>query len=120
MHEEKWQVWTSPAHLLVDTTDPADLVAARTAVQTVLTETDSAINTFDPTSELATINATGAGTYTLSPTLTHILTEAITAYERTSGAFDPPASPPLAAPTATAFTSPPAPTATSSPATRSQ
>ncbi|WP_237187910.1 FAD:protein FMN transferase, partial [Rothia nasimurium] len=91
MHEEKWQVWTSPAHLLVDTTDPADLVAARTAVQTVLTETDSAINTFDPTSELATINATGAGTYTLSPTLTHILTEAITAYERTSGAFDPPA-----------------------------
>lgn len=89
MLAENWQVWTSPAQLLIDSTNEADLAAASAAVRGVLTETNAAINTFEPTSELATINTAGGGTYTLSATLAQVLAQAITAYERTGGAFDP-------------------------------
>ncbi|WP_185174635.1 FAD:protein FMN transferase [Rothia nasimurium] len=89
MLAENWQVWTSAAELLVDSSREADLAAASAAVRGVLAETNAAINTFEPTSELATINAAGGGTYMLSATLAQVLAQAITAYERTGGAFDP-------------------------------
>ncbi|MBF0809159.1 FAD:protein FMN transferase [Rothia nasimurium] len=84
MLAENWQVWTSPAQLLIDSSNEADLAVASAAVQGVLIETNAAINTFEPTSELATINAAGEGTYTLSATLAQVLAQAITAYPRTS------------------------------------
>ncbi|WP_421083082.1 FAD:protein FMN transferase [Rothia nasimurium] len=93
----RWTVWTSPAHLILDTPSQASLHAATLAVHRVLDTLEQAVNTFDPTSELARINASGAGTYNLSPTLTQVLTLALTAYDTTAGAYDPRV-PPLGGP----------------------
>lgn len=50
MLAENWQVWTSPAQLLVDSNRKADLAAASAAVRGLLSETNAAINTFESTS----------------------------------------------------------------------
>lgn len=89
MQQTSWTLWTSPATLTVDTTEYRVIDKALAAVHRVTSQVDQAINTFDPTSELSRINASGAGTYTLSTTLTQLLGHALQAHHLTAGAFDP-------------------------------
>lgn len=89
MHYTNWTLWTSPATLAIDTNKEQVIDKALAAVHETTSKINQAINTFDPKSELARINASGTGTYTLSNTLTQIIGHALEAHKLTAGAFDP-------------------------------
>ena len=81
-----WDLWSTRARLVV--TNPAMLAQAREVVDSYLAKVDDAANRFREDSEISRLTDR-PGPVTLSPTLTHLMTEALAAAELTDGDVDP-------------------------------
>ncbi|MDX6300316.1 MAG: FAD:protein transferase [Nocardioidaceae bacterium] len=81
-----WELWSTRARLVV--TDPGQLAPAFTLVESYLALVDDAANRFREDSEIRRLGAR-SGWVTLSPTLTDLVAEALTAAELTDGDVDP-------------------------------
>ncbi len=81
-----WDLWSTHARLVV--TNPAMLSPARELVDSYLAKVDDAANRFREDSEISRLVGR-PGPVTLSPTLTHLMTEALAAAELTDGDVDP-------------------------------
>ena len=81
-----WDLWSTRARLVV--TNPAMLTQARELVDSYLAKVDDAANRFREDSEISRLVGR-TGPVTLSPTLTHLMTEALAAAELTDGDVDP-------------------------------
>ncbi|MEP7090810.1 MAG: FAD:protein FMN transferase, partial [Nocardioidaceae bacterium] len=82
----EWELWSTRARLVV--TNPGVLAPARELVDSYLAKVDDAANRFREDSEISRLTE-ASGWVTLSPTLTHLMTEALAAAELTDGAVDP-------------------------------
>ncbi len=81
-----WDLWSTRARLVV--TNPAMLAPARELVDDYLAKVDDAANRFREDSEISRL-VDRPGPVTLSPTLTHLIAEALAAAELTAGDVDP-------------------------------
>ena len=82
----EWELWSTRARLVV--TNPGVLGAARELVDSYLAEVDDAANRFREDSEIRRLVGR-SGWVTLSPTLTHLMAEALAAADLTDGDVDP-------------------------------
>jgi len=82
----EWELWSTRARLVV--TNPGVLAAARELVDSYLAQVDDAANRFREDSEIRRLVGR-TGWVTLSPTLTHLMSEALAAAELTDGDVDP-------------------------------
>ena len=82
----EWELWSTRARLVV--TDPGVLGSARELVDSYLAQVDDAANRFRGDSEICRL-AQRSGEVTLSPTLAHLVAEALAAAELTDGDVDP-------------------------------
>lgn len=82
----EWELWSTRARLVV--TNPGVLAPARELLDTYLGQVDDAANRFREDSEIRRL-ADRTGWVTLSPTLTHLMAEALAAAELTDGDVDP-------------------------------
>jgi thiamine biosynthesis lipoprotein len=82
----EWELWSTRARLVV--THPGVLSAARELVDSYLARVDDAANRFRDDSEIRRLGQR-SGVVTLSPTLTHLLEQALAAAELTDGDVDP-------------------------------
>lgn len=82
----EWELWSTRARLVV--TNPGVLGAARELVESDLADVDDAANRFREDSEIRRL-ADRSGWVTMSPTLTHLMTEALAAAALTDGDVDP-------------------------------
>ena len=82
----EWELWSTRARLVV--TDPGVLTSARELVDSYLAKVDDAANRFRADSEISRLTER-SGWVTLSPTLTHLLEEALAAARMTDGDVDP-------------------------------
>jgi thiamine biosynthesis lipoprotein len=82
----EWELWGTRARLVV--TNPGVLGAARELVDSYLADVDDAANRFREDSEIRRLVGR-SGWVTLSPTLTHLMTEALVAADLTDGDVDP-------------------------------
>ena len=82
----EWELWSTRARLVV--TNPGVLGAARELVDSYLADVDDAANRFREDSEIRRLVGR-SGWVTLSPTLTHLMAEALAAADLTDGDVDP-------------------------------
>ena len=82
----EWELWSTRARLVV--TNPGVLSSARELVESYLAQVDDAANRFREDSEISRLTER-AGWVTLSPTMTHLLEEALAAARMTDGDVDP-------------------------------
>ena len=82
----EWELWSTRARLVV--TNPGMLTTARELVDSYLAKVDDAANRFRADSEISRLTER-SGWVTLSPTLTHLLEEALAAARMTDGDVDP-------------------------------
>ena len=82
----EWELWSTRARLVV--TNPGVLGAARELVDSYLADVDDAANRFREDSEIRRLVGR-SGWVTLSPTLTHLMAEALVAADLTDGDVDP-------------------------------
>ena len=82
----EWELWSTRARLVV--TNPGVLSSARELVDSYLAQVDDAANRFRADSEISRLTER-AGWVTLSPTMTHLLDEALAAARMTDGDVDP-------------------------------
>ena len=82
----EWELWSTRARLVV--TNPGVLGAARELVDSYLADVDAAANRFRGDSEIRRLVGR-SGWVTLSPTLTHLMSEALVAADLTDGDVDP-------------------------------
>lgn len=82
----EWELWSTRARLVV--THPSMLSTARELVDSYLAKVDDAANRFRADSEISRLTER-SGWVTLSPTLTHLLEEALAVARMTDGDVDP-------------------------------
>ncbi|QWZ07513.1 FAD:protein FMN transferase [Nocardioides panacis] len=82
----EWELWSTRARLVV--TNPGVLGSARELVDSYLAQVDDAANRFRADSEICRL-AERSGEVTLSPTMAHLVAEALAAAELTDGDVDP-------------------------------
>jgi len=82
----EWELWSTRARLVV--TNPAVLPTARELVDSYLAKVDDAANRFREDSEISRLTER-SGWVTLSPTMAHLLEEALVAARLTDGDVDP-------------------------------
>ena len=82
----EWELWSTRARLVV--TDPGVLSSARELVDSYLAQVDDAANRFRGDSEICRL-VERSGEVTLSPTMAHLVAEALAAAELTDGDVDP-------------------------------
>jgi len=82
----EWELWSTRARLVV--TNPGVLASARELVDSYLAQVDDAANRFREDSEIRRLVGR-SGWVTLSPTLTHLMEEALAAAALTDGDVDP-------------------------------